>query len=383
MAQAAAGGDHSRWASETAARRGIREAASRSTRSRAPATAATADGQGASVARGEAAVAVRVPVEAAEVAQEETAAQEANEAAEEEVVNEARDNGWFGFNAEEEEEEEEEEEAVGPAFEAPLELRFFSEEEAEEEAIVETEVEAIEAAEDEEEDEEDDEEVVVEEEEPPLFCASRERLQRALSEEKAAHEAEGRRTLAVLRWRRAALFAMSQVSSAARHQAKTAVAAAAARREAYERALLQETATAEAEAERGAQLAQLESILERERKERASERASAQAELTIAHNRLAMLQGAMSSRAVSTATRLATAGLALAEGVAVSGVTATPVVSPARDPAVARVASEQRIQEGREELSVIADKKRGRRPRRSWSLLSCGGARVEPEELLR
>ena len=318
-------------------------------------------------------VAVGVPVEAAEVIAEATA----QEAVADEAVVES-----------EAEEEAEEEEAA-----------------AEAEVEVEVEVEEVDAA-------EEEELMGAVQAEAEAAHAALDSLQRALGEAEAPHLVGALRTLAVLRWRRAGLWAMGEVSSAARQQAKSAAAeakaaaAAAAAAAAEKRAAVaqRDTVTAAVEAERGAALAELESVLREERRERASAEAqlmSAQEALSCAQAELTKLQTS-GGAAVSAASRIAHSGFALAEGLVAGSAGTSPLKSPERDLAAATTrwpvasgvstvdcqAASRRLSNRHQELRKRQTIDLGVRElapapvlkakRRRWLLLSCGAARVEP-----
>ena len=243
-----------------------------------------------------------------------------------------------------------------------------------------------------------------------------ESLRHALGEAEEAQAADSRRTLAVLRWRHAAFWVMSHVSLAARRNAMRAVAAAAAERQAVDALRAKLVAAAEAEL-RSARVelealaaAELEALaaaehealtqLEGERRERASERADAQtalmetqAELANAHAELSKAQTIERSSAVAAASRIAAAGVTLAEGIVVG--TAGTQTSPIRDVAAAAarwqaaVGDEQRVGstfacqtgdvEGEQEGELTPAPVRARKPkapRRRWLVLSCGATRV-------
>lgn len=227
----------------------------------------------------------------------------------------------------------------------------------------------------------------------------------ALGEADKAQAAGSRRTLAILRWRTAAFWA---VSLAARRQTMSAVSAAAAER--LEATALHERVVAAAEEEAGRARAKLEALtlaelealtmLQGERRERARERAnsqaalmSIQAELDGVRAELSKAQKIERSGAAAAASRIATAAAALAEGMIVGtdGTQTSPIreasAAAARWPEAAAdehcVRSAVACQAGCVDsepaptpIGALRTKSRG--ARRRWLLLSCGSRRVEP-----
>jgi hypothetical protein len=206
-----------------------------------------------------------------------------------------------------------------------------------------------------------------------------ESLRGALSDAEETHALVCRRSAAILRWRRAALWAMSSVSSASRRRAKSAVAtalAAAAKAKAWQEEVAAVAVTAEAA--QGRMLEQLET----ERLQRESERESARGEAAAAAQEYATLLAQLAKlqrgeSAIVAASRLATAaGLAIAHG-AVGG---TPPTSPLRErhPMPATRWSEANV-----ECQTDTPVPRGQASRRGrrWTvgLVSCWRAqKVEP-----
>ena len=144
-----------------------------------------------------------------------------------------------------------------------------------------------------------------------------------------------------------------------------------------------------------ATLAELEAALEGERRERADERSSAQASAAAAAQDHASVLAQLvklksSSGAMATASRLATASLALGDDFAAAG-TPSPSFSPSHN--AERVAAAWLAASGDGERHAVStvgcqvsdlasvpslEAKPRQGARRRWSLLCCGAARVEP-----